>query len=107
MICSIRKSRPKTGTRKLYVELNQKLPRFGLSIGRDRLFEILKENKGKNILIVSHGGPLGITDLGSKGFSQKDIVKHYFDYFLTLTAAGSVTSADSSIRSTFSKRYFL
>jgi len=48
MICSIRKSRPKTGTRKLYVELNQKLPRFGLSIGRDRLFEILKEN---NMLI--------------------------------------------------------
>lgn len=47
------------------------------------MYDIDKKYEGKNILIISHGGPLGITDLGSKGFSQKDIVKHYFDNLFT------------------------
>lgn len=44
MIRMIRKSRPKTGARKLYVETKQKLSRYGINIGRDKLFELLREN---------------------------------------------------------------
>jgi putative transposase len=48
MIRMIRKSRPKTGARKLYTEINQKLSRYGINVGRDNLFELLRAN---NMLI--------------------------------------------------------
>lgn len=48
MTRTIRKSKPKTGTRKLYIEINRKLSRYGINIGRDKLFELLRAN---NMLI--------------------------------------------------------
>ncbi|KKR64966.1 MAG: Isoleucine-tRNA ligase, partial [Parcubacteria group bacterium GW2011_GWB1_40_5] len=42
------------------------------------MYEIDSKYEGKNILIVSHGGPLSVAELGSRGLSYKDINKYYF-----------------------------
>lgn len=45
------------------------------------MYEIDKKYQGKNILIVSHGGPLNVLELGSKGLSIKEVEQHYYDDF--------------------------
>ena len=44
------------------------------------MFEIDKKYEGKNILIVSHGGPIRIIKLWTEYLTQKDIEKHYYDF---------------------------
>jgi isoleucyl-tRNA synthetase len=44
------------------------------------MFEIDKKYEGKNILIVSHGGPIRILKLWTEYLTQKDIEKHYYDF---------------------------
>ena len=39
-----RKNKPRTGTRKLYTELQKDFEKHGLKIGRDALFDILRDN---------------------------------------------------------------
>ena len=39
-----RKKKPRTGTRKLYIELKSSLKEHGLKVGRDKLFDILREH---------------------------------------------------------------
>jgi isoleucyl-tRNA synthetase len=43
------------------------------------LYEVDEKYEGKNILIVSHGGPLNMFILSSEGLSVKDILAHYYD----------------------------
>lgn len=43
------------------------------------MYEIERKYKGKNILIISHGGPLNVIRLASTGMSEKDIEKHYYE----------------------------
>ena len=42
------------------------------------MYDIDKKYEGKNILIIGHGGPLAVMDLGAKGLGSKEISKHYF-----------------------------
>jgi isoleucyl-tRNA synthetase len=43
------------------------------------LYEIDQTYEGKNILIVSHGGPLNLIMLGARGFSVSEMGRHYTD----------------------------
>jgi isoleucyl-tRNA synthetase len=66
--------------------------RFEKSVGgsetwdsaRRRVMEFLYDtdakHHGKNILVVSHGGPINLMLLGSKGFSKDEMITRYYDY---------------------------
>jgi transposase InsO family protein len=43
LVKSIRKDQPRVGTRKLYAELKPSLERAGISVGRDKFFDILRD----------------------------------------------------------------
>ncbi len=43
------------------------------------MYEIDEKYKGKNILVVSHGGPLNLIRLSSLGLSQKEVVNHFYE----------------------------
>ena len=45
MVMSIRREMPRLGTRKLYYLLKESFRRNGISIGRDRLFDLLREEE--------------------------------------------------------------
>jgi len=40
-----RKNKPRTGGRKLYIELKEEFERHGLKVGRDKLFDILRRHQ--------------------------------------------------------------
>jgi len=44
-VMSIRREMPRLGTRKLYYLLKESFRRNGISIGRDRLFDLLREEE--------------------------------------------------------------
>ena len=41
------------------------------------LYDIEKKYQGKNILIISHGGPMSLMEAVSNGVLEKDLEKHY------------------------------
>ncbi|MEI6843525.1 MAG: class I tRNA ligase family protein [bacterium] len=41
------------------------------------MYDIDTKYEGKNILVVGHGSPLNLILLGSKGFSEREVIKHY------------------------------
>lgn len=43
------------------------------------MYEIDEKYKGKNILVVSHGGPLNLMKLSSQGLSQKEVINHFYE----------------------------
>jgi putative transposase len=44
-VISIRKEQPRVGTRKMLLDVNKQLKTSNISIGRDRLFEVLREHQ--------------------------------------------------------------
>ncbi len=45
----------------------------------EAMYDINARYEGKNILVVSHGAPLHLIDLASRGYSKEEIITHYYD----------------------------
>jgi transposase InsO family protein len=98
-VMSIRREMPRIGTRKLYYLLKESFHREGMSIGRDRLFDLLRE---EGLLIIKKKKYTKTTD--SKHWMRKypNLVKN-----LRLSRPEQLWVADITYLSMYDRYWYL
>lgn len=81
-----RKDQPRVGTRKLHLALNTSFFQYNLKVGRDKLFDILRNN---NMLIKRKKATCRTTDSYHRFYKYNNLVKH-----MIITAPNQVWAAD-------------